>query len=84
MVGNRLEADVAPARRLGMRTVFCYLSPEEKGWHPTEPDRRYYLDELARVPNWRREPLAPEEAPDATVRSMAEVDPLIAAWQRES
>ncbi len=61
MIGNRYDMDIAPAKRLGMRTVFLYLSPGEKGWRPSDSDARDYVDSLAKVPNWPTE-LAPSDS----------------------
>jgi len=82
MVGNRLDRDIAPARRVGMRTIFCYLSPEAKGWTPDTPHARLYLHSLARIPNWPVEPdpTRPDETPDARVSSIAAIEDVLDAW----
>jgi FMN phosphatase YigB (HAD superfamily) len=61
MIGNRYDMDIAPAKRLGMRTVFLYLSPREKGWMPSDSNARDYVGSLTRVPNWPTE-LVPSDS----------------------
>lgn len=73
MVGNRLDMDISPARRVGMRTLFCYLHPRSKGWIPSTGTEAAYLDSLVREPNW---PVAPDPAdsnqqPDGIAHDMA-------------
>ena len=80
MIGNRLDVDVRPARRLGMRTILCYLSPESKGWDPPAEAERAYLASLGRVHNWRTVPQDAEETPDAVVRALPEIPSIIGNW----
>ena len=82
MVGNRTDVDIAPARRIGMRAILCVFSPAEKGCAPDAENARLYIEALARTPNWPATPdlSAPDEAPDACVRAMAEIPPLLSRW----
>lgn len=75
MIGNRYDMDIAPANRLGMRTVFCYLSPSAKGWSPSDSDAREYVDSLTRVPNWPTEVATIDSAfhPTATAYSCGDL-----------
>lgn len=80
MVGNRLDTDCAPARRVGMRCVFCYLPADAKGWRPSTDRERVYVESLTRIPNWRSLPRDSDEAPDATVNSLAEIGAIMSRW----
>jgi 5'-nucleotidase len=50
MVGDRIDNDIAPAQRMGMKTVQVTLSPEAAGYLPTGELECLYLESLARVP----------------------------------
>lgn len=82
MVGNRLDVDVAPARRIGMRTIFCAFPPNEKGWEPDTENGWLYREAIARTPNWRSvpDPSRPDETPDATVGTISSVPGVMSVW----
>jgi FMN phosphatase YigB (HAD superfamily) len=79
MVGNRYDMDIAPANRLGMGTVFCYLSPDNKGRQPESDEEAAYHMSLGRVPNWPTEPDPgiPTQQPDAVAGNVAELSTAI-------
>lgn len=68
MVGDRLDNDVIPARRLGMMATLMWLGAEHKGWHPsTEWAKRFRgISERLPVPRW--DGISPKERPLALVR----------------
>ncbi len=82
MVGNRLDTDIAPARRLGMRTILCTFSPTEKGWEPETENARLYRESITRTPNWSTtpNPANPDETPDATVGMMSCIPAVLNRW----
>ena len=50
MVGDRIENDLVPAARRGMRTAWVrWPIRSTKGWNPIEPDEIEYLNSLART-----------------------------------
>jgi HAD superfamily hydrolase (TIGR01549 family) len=51
MVGDRIDNDIAPAHRLGIKTVFVDLSPEAQGLVPRSENDRLYVDSLHRAPS---------------------------------
>lgn len=52
MIGDRLDNDIVPARKLGWRTIWLNLPPREKGWEPQSAEERLYLDSLEKIGNW--------------------------------
>lgn len=51
MVGDRLDNDVAPAARLGMRTIWLqWPNHRWKNWFPTDPEAVAFLESTDRVP----------------------------------
>ena len=82
MIGNRLDLDVAPARRVGMKAILCSVPPAEKGWAPVMPEGVLYRDALVETPNWPNAPHAdrPDETPDAVVGALSLVRPVLRAW----
>ena len=51
MVGDRIDNDVAPAKRLGMRTIWFDLGPEAQGYAPRGDLERLYVESLGRAPS---------------------------------
>lgn len=79
MVGNRIETDVLPAKKLGMRTILCDLPVENKGWAPSGGDEILYFQSLANMPNWvfDQENLPHDIEPDAVARDLREIPALV-------
>ena len=79
MVGNRLEADVIPAKRSGMRAILCEIELSAKGWYPPGGDELLYLQSLARVPNWRNNAtgLGAGDRPDGVVTRLSELPAVV-------
>ncbi len=51
MVGDRIDNDIAPAKRLGMRTVWFDLGPDAQGYAPGGDLERLYVESLRRAPS---------------------------------
>jgi FMN phosphatase YigB (HAD superfamily) len=73
MVGDRLDNDVIPARRLGMRAMLMWLGVDQKRWQPRDEWGKTFLTILERlpVPRWDRIPT--KERPMTIVRCWTEV-----------
>jgi len=71
MVGDRLDNDVIPARRLGMRAILLWLTAGEKGWMPQSEWGRRFVKILERLPEPRWDSILPKEQPMALVRRWA-------------
>jgi len=79
MVGNRLDADVIPAKRAGMRAILCEIELSTKGWYPPGGDELLYLQSLTRVPNWSNNTagLSADERPDGVVTRLSELPAVV-------
>lgn len=73
MVGDRLDNDVIPARRLGMRAVLMWLGADQKGWQPQDEWGEGFVPILERLPVPRWDGIPPKERPMAIVRRWDEV-----------
>jgi HAD superfamily hydrolase (TIGR01549 family) len=73
MVGDRLDNDVIPARRLGMRAVLLWLNVRDKGWTPQSEWERTFWGILERLPLPRWDDLPPNERPMALLRCWDEM-----------
>ena len=70
MVGDRLDNDVAPAARLGMRTVWLHWPNHRwKNWFPADPEAAAFLESTDRVPYYGAARGAADEA-TATARTL--------------
>jgi len=80
MVGDRIDNDIRPAKSLGMRTAWLRLGCAGREWLPQDEFETHYAESIAQA-NWSDwEPVAPEDQPDITAFSAAElVDALVPA-----
>lgn len=82
MVGDRLDNDVIPSRRIGMRALLLWLDAREKAWTPRDKWGELMLPVLERLPAPRWDNILPAERPMAMVRSWAELqDAVDSAWE---
>lgn len=51
-IGNRLEHDILPASRLGIRSILAYFSPQVRGFVPSTFYERVFSDAIAEIPEW--------------------------------
>lgn len=79
MVGNRLDADVIPAKRSGMKAILCEIELSTKGWYPPGGDELLYLQSLSRVPNWRNNTaeLSAGDQPDGFITRLSELPGVV-------
>ena len=77
MVGDRIDNDIEPAQRLGMRTIWFNLKPEVQGYAAKTELERLYVESLQRVPS--RGSGHPEEEiePDITVTELRQLVPAV-------
>lgn len=73
MVGDRIDTDIIPARRLGMWTLWFHADPREKGWDPTEPRARAYRESQLRASTSTVGPAGGSEEPHGEARNAVEM-----------
>ena len=73
MVGDRVDNDIAPAKGLGIRTIWFHAPITEKGHVPLEDRERLYQESQLRASVAELPPRRPEERPDLEARSAAEL-----------
>jgi HAD superfamily hydrolase (TIGR01549 family) len=77
MVGDRVDNDIAPARRLGMRTLWLSMDFDIRGWQPTDRFERAYAASVRRNCVTTRPPAEPDEQPDWVAHSPQELLALL-------
>ncbi|MCX7625051.1 MAG: HAD family hydrolase [Candidatus Sumerlaeaceae bacterium] len=78
MVGDRVDNDIAPARRLGMRAIWLSLDFQSRGWIPSDAFEEAYAWSIQHHCVTSKPPSLPEEMPEAVVRSPRELLSLFA------
>ena len=73
MVGDRIDTDIIPARRLGMWTLWFHADPREKGWEPTGSRAQAYRESQLRASTSTVQPTGGSEEPHGKARSAAEM-----------
>lgn len=73
MIGDRVDNDVAPAKSLGMSTVWFTLDFDQRGWRPTDAFELAYAESIRAHCVSNRPPRRPEEEPHAIARSPQEL-----------
>ena len=77
MIGDRVDYDIGPAKRLGMKTIRLILSLATKGDPPDSIFGRKYLESIERAAMSTADPCGSEEEPDLTLYSWAEIPPAV-------
>ncbi|GIX45734.1 MAG: hypothetical protein KatS3mg130_2142 [Candidatus Sumerlaea sp.] len=77
MVGDRIDNDVVPAKRLGMKTIWLSLDFDLRGWTPTDAFERAYAESVRRHCVTTVGPANESEQPDAVARSAHELRTLL-------
>lgn len=73
MIGDRRDNDIAPAKALGMRTVWLkWPTASGKNWQPTDPLAREFLASCDRIPLFHALP-EPANEPDETVECLEDI-----------
>ena len=73
MVGDRIDNDIAPARAIGMHTIWLKLSYDSKGYVPATEHEQSYLASVARASATHLEPRFDDEMPDFIARSFGDI-----------
>jgi HAD superfamily hydrolase (TIGR01509 family) len=69
MVGDRRDNDIAPAKSVSMQAILLHWADcRSRGWNPTDPMARAFIDSCDRVPLFSAVPVGPE--PDASVPTL--------------
>jgi 5'-nucleotidase len=84
MVGDRIDNDIAPAKAVGMRTVWVRPDIREKGYEPADEWARLYFESQLRCGVSRVAPAGPHEEPDVTIARIADLPAAIASLDAES
>ncbi|MBM3287374.1 MAG: HAD family hydrolase [Candidatus Eisenbacteria bacterium] len=73
MVGDRLDNDIAPARRLGIWTILCRVPHDRRGYEAKDETERLYFASQRRASISRLDPSGPDQTPDETAASAEEL-----------
>jgi HAD superfamily hydrolase (TIGR01509 family) len=73
MIGDRIDNDIVPAKKLGMRTIRVKLSSEKKGFSPQTDYERAYLESLNRTNLSLKDPEGQVEKPDLTIADLGDI-----------
>lgn len=73
MIGDRIDNDILPANKIGMKTIWVKLDLEKKGYIPDSEHSCLYLDSLKRVAISCIEPQREVDKPDQTVTSLTDI-----------
>jgi putative hydrolase of the HAD superfamily len=73
MVGDRVDNDVLPAKRLGLRTLWLNLDFDRRGWKPGNPFQEAYANSISVYNISGRRPRSQEEEPDFEARTPGEL-----------
>ncbi len=73
MIGDRIDNDIIPAKRLGMRTIRLALPLHAKGYAPVTAYEKMYFESIERASASRLTPLTSSEEPDFTARFFMDI-----------
>lgn len=73
MIGDRLDYDILPAKKLGMQTILARFTLHAKGIFPQNYRERLYFTSIEKYPPWRQTPRNKSELPTAIVKSVDEI-----------
>ncbi|MCX5970982.1 MAG: HAD family hydrolase [Coprothermobacterota bacterium] len=79
MVGDRIDNDIIPAKRMGLRTIWLQLDPVNKGYQPEDAQARLYLESLQRGSLSLVPPRSTQEQPDQTIHSLSDLPSALEA-----
>jgi len=78
MVGDRIDNDIIPARKMGLRTIWLRLDPANKGYQTEDEHARLYLESLQRASLSLIPPRSSLEQPDQTIHSLRDLPAALA------
>ena len=73
MIGDRIDNDIVPAKKVGMRTIWLRLELENKGYRPQTGFAKLYFESMGRTPLSLCGPRGEEERPDMTVSAIKDI-----------
>lgn len=84
MVGDRLDNDIIPARRIGMRAVLLWLHTDQKGWSPRDEWAERFREILRRLPSPRWEGIPLRERPLGVARRWEDLPEVLErVWEAD-
>lgn len=73
MVGDRIDNDVRPAKRLGFRTVWLDMDFRKMDYAPPDEYERLYIESYLRITGVDQGIKAESDRPDAVIRELGEL-----------
>ena len=73
MIGDRIDNDVAPAKAMGLKTLWFKLPLEKKGYEPANELEKLYFQSIKRACVSQLPPLTNEEQPNFVAESFEEI-----------
>lgn len=73
MVGDRIDNDVIPAKKVGMKTAWLRLGYENRTWTPDTEFQQHYAESIRKASYSEAEPETDDCMPDATFHSAEEL-----------
>lgn len=73
MIGDRIDNDIIPARKMGLKTLWLRLHPHDKGYNAETDYDKAYLEEKVATYKYLRKPRNHDETPDFTADSVLEI-----------
>jgi len=73
MIGDRIDNDIIPAKRIGFKTIWLKIHPLKKGFDPRDEYEKVYLNEKVRTYDLLRQPQGNHEEPDFTADAAADI-----------
>ena len=73
MIGDRVDNDVAPAKIVGMRTIWLPLTVDVKNHQPKDEMEKIYIESVKRASVSQLQPRNASETPDEIAKSFEEI-----------
>ena len=73
MIGDRVDNDIAPAKSVGMHTIWLPLTVDAKNYQPKDEMEKIYLESVKRASISLMPPRSESETPDEIARSFEEI-----------
>jgi HAD superfamily hydrolase (TIGR01509 family) len=73
MVGDRIDNDIVPAKKIGMRTAWINLPTPARGWYPETEFSKAYLQSVTVASVSQRPPAEADEVPDVQANTPREL-----------
>ena len=73
MIGDRVELDIVPASKIGMKTVWLDLKDDQKYFSPRNEYEEKYLESMKRTPTVKHKIEWEGVQPDITIKSISQI-----------